>query len=122
MRSRQAQEVSAMTILQIKYVQTAVNGFWQSMARTAKCWFVRIGNVDTERLFPEQQLLGGPKCHKKMEMIMKGKEETFVCVCGYKERLLPFRQKSKGRGRSQQKRRAEIYETAAKRSKGAGKQ
>ena len=26
-----------------------------------------------------------PKCHKRMEMYVKGKEETFVCQCGYKE-------------------------------------
>ena len=32
-----------------------------------------------------------PKCHKRMEMLMKGKEETFVCVCGYKEKLSSFR-------------------------------
>ena len=28
-----------------------------------------------------------PKCHKRMEMYVKGKEETFVCQCGYKEKL-----------------------------------
>lgn len=31
-----------------------------------------------------------PKCHKKMELYMKGKEETFICVCGYKEKLSSF--------------------------------
>ena len=31
-----------------------------------------------------------PKCHKRMEMLVKGKEETFVCVCGYKEKLSAF--------------------------------
>ena len=31
-----------------------------------------------------------PKCHKRMELYMKGKEETFVCVCGYKEKLSSF--------------------------------
>ena len=28
-----------------------------------------------------------PKCHKRMEMYVKGKEEMFVCQCGYKEKL-----------------------------------
>ena len=31
-----------------------------------------------------------PKCHKRMEMYVKGKEETFVCQCGYKEKLSAF--------------------------------
>lgn len=31
-----------------------------------------------------------PKCHKRMEMLLKGKEETFVCQCGYKEKLSSF--------------------------------
>lgn len=31
-----------------------------------------------------------PKCHKRMEMLVKGKEETFVCACGYKEKLSSF--------------------------------
>ena len=39
-----------------------------------------------------------PKCHKKMEMLVKGKEETFVCVCGYKERLSAFQERRKAEG------------------------
>ena len=41
-----------------------------------------------------------PNCHKKMELVMKGKEETFVCVCGYKERLSAFtaRREKEGAG------------------------
>ena len=31
-----------------------------------------------------------PKCHKRMEMYVKGKEETFICACGYKENLSAF--------------------------------
>ena len=31
-----------------------------------------------------------PKCHKRMEMYVKGKEEIFVCQCGYKEKLSAF--------------------------------
>ena len=31
-----------------------------------------------------------PKCHKRMEMYVKGKEETFICACGYKEKLSAF--------------------------------
>ena len=42
-----------------------------------------------------------PNCHKKMELVMKGKEETFVCACGYKERLSAFtaRREKEGAGR-----------------------
>ena len=41
-----------------------------------------------------------PNCHKKMELVMKGKEETFVCACGYKERLSAFtaRREKEGAG------------------------
>ena len=47
-----------------------------------------------------------PNCHRKMELYVKGKEDTFVCVtCGYKEKL-----SREGRGRSQQKRCAELPE------------
>ena len=31
-----------------------------------------------------------PKCHKRMEMYVKGKEETLICACGYKEKLSAF--------------------------------
>ena len=39
-----------------------------------------------------------PNCHKKMELILKGKEETFVCVCGYKERLSAFQSRREKEG------------------------
>ena len=41
-----------------------------------------------------------PKCHKRMEMYVKGKEETFVCQCGYKEKLsaLQARRQKEGAG------------------------
>ena len=32
-----------------------------------------------------------PNCHKKMELIKKGDAETFVCTCGYKEKLEAFK-------------------------------
>ena len=36
-----------------------------------------------------------PNCHKKMEMIVKGEEETFVCsTCGYKEKLSAFKKRA----------------------------
>ena len=39
-----------------------------------------------------------PKCHKKMELITSGKEDTFVCACGYKERLSAFQERRKKEG------------------------
>ncbi len=39
-----------------------------------------------------------PNCHKRMELIMKGKEETFVCACGYKERLSAFQARRQKEG------------------------
>ncbi len=43
-----------------------------------------------------------PKCHKKMELYVKGKEDTFVCSCGYKEKLSSFtaRRQKEGAGAS----------------------
>jgi len=39
-----------------------------------------------------------PNCHKKMEMYLKGEEETFVCVCGYKEKLSAFKSRREKEG------------------------
>ena len=39
-----------------------------------------------------------PKCHKRMEMYVKGKEETFVCSCGYKEKLSAFQARRQKEG------------------------
>ncbi len=39
-----------------------------------------------------------PKCHKKMELYLKGKEETFICVCGYKEKLSSFQARREKEG------------------------
>ena len=39
-----------------------------------------------------------PKCHKKMELITKGSEETFVCACGYKEKLSAFKARREKEG------------------------
>lgn len=39
-----------------------------------------------------------PKCHKRMELLTGGKEETFVCACGYKERLSAFQARREKEG------------------------
>lgn len=39
-----------------------------------------------------------PNCHKKMELIKKGDEETFVCSCGYKEKLSAFKARREKEG------------------------
>lgn len=50
-----------------------------------------------------------PKCHKRMEMIVKGKEETFICVCGYKEKLSSFQARRKKEGAGVNKRDVQKY-------------
>ena len=50
-----------------------------------------------------------PKCHKKMELVMKGAEETFVCVCGYKERLSAFMARREKEGAGVNKRDVQNY-------------
>lgn len=39
-----------------------------------------------------------PNCHKKMEILKKGGEETFVCACGYKEKLSAFKARRQKEG------------------------
>lgn len=50
-----------------------------------------------------------PKCHKRMEMLVKGKEETFVCVCGYKEKLSAFQNRRAKEGAGVSKRDVQKY-------------
>ncbi len=50
-----------------------------------------------------------PKCHKRMEMYVKGKEETFVCVCGYKEKLSSFQARREKEGAGVKKRDVQKY-------------
>ena len=39
-----------------------------------------------------------PNCHKKMELLKKGGPETFVCSCGYKEKLDAFKKRREKEG------------------------
>jgi DNA topoisomerase-3 len=50
-----------------------------------------------------------PNCHKKMELIKKGSEETFVCVCGYKEKLSAFKTRREKEGAGVSKRDVRNY-------------
>lgn len=50
-----------------------------------------------------------PKCHKRMEMIVKGKEEVFVCGCGYKEKLSAFQLRREKEGAGVNKRDVQKY-------------
>ena len=50
-----------------------------------------------------------PKCHKRMELLVKGKEETFVCACGYKEKLSAFQARREKEGAGVTKRDVQKY-------------
>ena len=50
-----------------------------------------------------------PKCQKRMEMYVKGKEETFVCQCGYKEKLSAFQARRQKEGAGVGKRDVQNY-------------
>ena len=50
-----------------------------------------------------------PKCHKRMEMYVKGKEEKFVCQCGYKEKLSAFQARRQKEGAGVGKRDVQNY-------------
>ena len=50
-----------------------------------------------------------PKCHKRMEMYGKGDAQTFVCVCGNKEKLSIFQERRQKEGASVSKRDVQKY-------------
>ena len=50
-----------------------------------------------------------PNCHKKMELIKKGDEETFVCQCGYKEKLSAFKKRREKEGAGVSKKDVQKY-------------
>ena len=51
-----------------------------------------------------------PNCHKKLEMIVKGEEETFICsTCGSKEKLSAFKKRREKEGAGVNKREVARY-------------
>lgn len=50
-----------------------------------------------------------PKCHKKMELYVKGEAETFLCGCGYKEKLSAFKQRREKEGAGVNKKDVQRY-------------
>lgn len=50
-----------------------------------------------------------PNCHKKMEMYVRGEEETFICACGYKEKLSAFQERRKKEGAGVNKKDVQRY-------------
>ena len=40
-----------------------------------------------------------PVCHKRMELFGKGEAQTFVCVCGNKEKMAAFEDRRKREGK-----------------------
>lgn len=50
-----------------------------------------------------------PNCHKKMELIKKGEDETFICGCGYKEKLSAFKARREKEGAGVSKKDVQKY-------------
>ncbi|MDO5539158.1 MAG: DNA topoisomerase III [Eubacteriales bacterium] len=50
-----------------------------------------------------------PNCHKKMEMYEKNGEKTFICKCGYKEKLSAFQARREKEGAGVSKRDVQKY-------------
>lgn len=51
-----------------------------------------------------------PNCHRKMELYLKGKEDTFICsTCGYKEKLSSFQARREKEGAGASKRDVQRY-------------
>lgn len=50
-----------------------------------------------------------PNCHKKMEIIKKGDEEQFVCICGHKEKMSAFKARREKEGAGVSKKDVQRY-------------
>ena len=50
-----------------------------------------------------------PKCHKRMELYGKGDSQTFICACGYKEKLSAFEVRRAKEGKGVSKRDVQKY-------------
>ena len=51
-----------------------------------------------------------PNCHKKLEIIKKGDEETFVCsTCGHKEKMSAFKERRQKEGAGVSKKDVQKY-------------
>ena len=50
-----------------------------------------------------------PNCHKKMEIIKKGDEEQFVCVCGHREKMSAFKARREKEGAGVSKKDVQRY-------------
>lgn len=50
-----------------------------------------------------------PKCHKRMELYGKGDVQTFICACGYKEKLSAFEARRAKEGKGVSKRDVQKY-------------
>lgn len=50
-----------------------------------------------------------PVCHKKMELIGSGEDQTFVCKCGHKERMSKFKERRQKEGGGVSKRDVQNY-------------
>lgn len=51
-----------------------------------------------------------PNCHRKMELYLKGKEDTFICsACGYKEKLSSFQARREKEGAGVSKKDVQRY-------------
>ncbi len=50
-----------------------------------------------------------PNCHKKMELVGDKENQTFVCSCGYKEKMETFEKKKRQQNKTMSKREAQRY-------------
>lgn len=50
-----------------------------------------------------------PNCHKKMELVGDKDNQTFVCTCGYKEKMETFEKKKRQQNKTMSKREAQRY-------------
>lgn len=50
-----------------------------------------------------------PKCHKRMELYGKGDAQTFICACGYKEKMSAFEARRAKEGKGVSKRDVQKY-------------
>ena len=65
--------------------------------------------MDTGKHSPGHPMRDVQKCHKKMELYGKGEDQTFICKCGYKEKLSAFKNRREKEGAGVGKRDVQNY-------------
>lgn len=60
-----------------------------------------------------------PQCHKKMELVGEKEKQTFICICGHKEKLEAFQKRKDGNKKAMSKKEVQKYLKKSQKEEGA---